>query len=214
MNTPNHVEEPVRPETSQDRMADTPHSVGAPFHGFQSLRGMKQSSRYGILLYLLFSPDHELSNDQILWIVYRQRKLSEAELLKAGKLALSLIENEVHRQRLKKEIRETHIRVPRITPSQIPEKRRIGIGYRDKGALRPLHQKFRDNSVSSYWDEDIMHLLPLDYETVGRWITADEVYSLVGVDLLSLSLASIQQNLISSSAVQPNLKIFRSGRRN
>lgn len=178
--------------SDQGRMADTPHTIGAPLQGFRSLSGMKQSSRYGILLFLLQSPEHELSEGQRLWIVYRSRKFSLAELLKAGKLSESLLTNEVQRKRMQKEISETHHRVPSLNPKQLPEKRRIGIGYRDKGALRPLHHR-RIIGERTFWDQDLLYLLPLDYEVKGKWLTADEVDSLVGVDLLNLVLLKIQE---------------------
>jgi hypothetical protein len=181
---------PVNSE--QVRMADTPHPVSAPFQGFRSLKGMKQSTRYGILLFLLQSSESfELSEGQRLWIIYRARKLSEAELLKAGEFSEKLLSDEVLRKRTKHQINETHVRVPSLNPKQLPEKRRIGIGYRDKGALRPLHHQRRIGEVV-VWSEDIQYLLPLDQIVEGRWITADEVQSLIGVDLLNLSLAQIR----------------------
>jgi hypothetical protein len=187
---------PVNSE--QVRMADTPHPVSAPFQGFRSLKGMKQSTRYGILLFLLQSSEsYELSEGQRLWIIYRARKLSEAELLKAGEFSEKLISDEVLRQRTKHQINETHIRVPSLNPKQLPEKRRIGIGYRDKGALRPLHHQ-RRLGERTVWSEDIQYLLPLDSDLTGRWITADEVESLIGVDRLLMSIAQIQSQFSES----------------
>lgn len=196
MDTPiSNSSDPV--QSVQGRMADTPHPVSAPFQGFRSLSGMKRSTRYGILLFLMQnSTAFALSEGQRLWIVYYARKLSEAELLKAGRFSESLSQDQVLRQRMKHQIRETHIRVPSLNPIQLPEKRRIGIGYRDKGALRPLHQR-RRLGVRAIWDEELpIYLQPLTYEATGRWLTADEVESLVGVDLnLVLSQIRIQSSV-------------------
>lgn len=191
MNTPIPRDANPRESIFQGRMADTPRPVGVPFQGFRNLSGMSEATRYGILLFLLWSPEHELSEEQVLWIVYRARKLSEAELLKSGRLFEKLASNEISRQGLKREIAETYSRVPRLYPKQIPEKRRIGVGYRDKGALRPLHRS-RALGERVFWDEDILYLLPLDYEAVGRWISADEVLNLVQMDHLNLALSTIQ----------------------
>lgn len=196
METP--ISESSSPEgySVQGRMADTPRSVGAPNPGFrQSSLGMRKSTVYGVLLFLLQHPDFELSEGQRLWIVYYARKLSEAELLKAGNTSLSLLSNELHRQRMKHEINRLHHSVPSLNPLNLPEKRRIGIGYRDKGALRPLHRP-RPEGERTFWDEDILYLLPLSYEVTGKWLTADEVSSLIGVDLLNLVLQQIQKQTL------------------
>ena len=192
-----HMDTPISREPDpegivpQGRMADTPRSLAAPIPGFLNLKGLRQSTRYGILLYLMQSPDYSLSNEQRLWIIYRARKLSEAELLRAGRFSDDLNSRQDIRKRMRKDIEETFIRVPRLLPKQIPEKRRIGIGYRDKGALRPLHQK-RILGERVFWDEDVQYMLPLTYTSVGKWISADEVVSQTGNDLLNLVLHTIQ----------------------
>lgn len=155
---------------------------------------MRESTKYGILLHLMQNPElYELSEFQRLWIVYRSRKLSEAELLRSGIISENLNSDGILRQRMKHQIRLLHIRVPSLNPINLPEKRRIGIGYRDKGALRPLHED-RKIGEPAYWSEDIQCILPLTNEEDGRWITADEVTELVGRDRLILSLLSINQN--------------------
>lgn len=195
--------EPRPVNSGQVRMADTPYSVSAPFQGFRSLKGLKRSTRYGILLYILQnSLLYDLSEGQKLWIIYYARKFSEAELLKAGKFSEQLSQDLTVQQRMKHHIRETHIRVPSLNPLQLPEKRRIGIGYRDKGALRPLHHQRRLGD-RIFWDEDIRYLLPLNVEVTGRWLTAEEVSGLAGVDHLSLSLAQIQVQFSSWSDYLP-----------
>jgi hypothetical protein len=169
--------------------------------GFRDLKGMRKSTRYGILLYLLSnSKDFELSENQRLWIIYYSRKFSEAELLRASDVSERLNSDSLFLLRMKKEIHETHVRVPSLNPLNLKEKRRIGIGYRDKGALRPLHQK-RDLGEISLWDEDIRFLLPLNFEIQGRWITAKEVSSLIGVNLLNEVLYQIERQTQSALAL-------------
>jgi len=176
-------------------MAETPRSVGAPKEGFTALNGVRESTKYGILLYFLSnSEEWPLSRGQVLWIVYRSRKLHESELLRAGQFSETLSTNSVVKQRMFKQITELYYRVPSLDPKRIPEKRTIGIGYRDKGSLRPLHEQ-RNIGEETYWDEDLLSVLPLDYKMEGRLITAEEVERLVGVDLLYLALNAIQNNI-------------------
>lgn len=184
------VSDPV--SLSSDRMAETPRSVGAPKDGFTDLPGMRKSTRYGILLYFLNnSTEWPLSPGQVLWIVYRARKFQETELLRAGQFCEQLSEDEKVRTRMFEQIRHTYFRVPSLGPKWIPEKRTIGIGYRDKGSLRPLHEQ-RNIGEEVFWDEDISYLLPLNQLIEGRWITAEEIKSLIGEDLLILALGAVQ----------------------
>jgi len=69
----------------------------------------------------------------------------------------------------------------------IPEPRRIGVGYRDKGSLRPSHKRGRDHGEIVFWSEDLPLLFPEDFEP--RFITAEEVCSL-GTNLEHLRLFS------------------------
>jgi len=182
-------QDPSDPASLPDRQdGRNPPPGNPPKDGFTELRGMRDSTRYGILLYFMRNSDEwPLSDGQILWIVYRARKLSLAELLRAGQFSGELIKDKQVFKRVFKQIKETYFRVPSLDPKRIPEKRTIGIGYRDKGSLRPLHQQRRIGE-EVFWDEDIAYLLPLNHKIEGRWITAEEVESLVGVDLLILAV--------------------------
>jgi len=202
---------PEGEDSIQDRMADTPRSVGAPMERYSKIQGMRESTKYGILLFLLQS-GHELSDGQRLWIVYRSRKFSEAELLRSAELSLRLLQDDILRTRMRWEIRKIHHSVPSLNPKNLPEKRRIGIGYRDKGALRPLHRN-RVLGERAFWDEDIQYLLPLTHEVTGRWITADEVVSLVGIDRLNLALTTIQ-SMYSNQLATLFSKLTWTGRSN
>lgn len=162
--------------------------------GYLAFSGMRESTKYGILLYLLQSSAFPLSSGQVLWIVYRSRKFSEAELLRAGLFAETLAQDEKVRSRHRRDIEKLYTRVPSLNPKRLPEKRTIGIGYRDKGVLRPLHQQ-RERGVESFWDEDIRYLLPLSYDVCGKWITSEEVKSLIGENLLYLAIQQAQKQL-------------------
>lgn len=64
------------------------------------------------------------------------------------------------------------------SPTQqfLREIRRIGVGYRDKGALRPSHSPREDQMVTpDLWVEDVEYLLRLDHPPLEDWITAQEV---------------------------------------
>lgn len=200
MNSPiSRSEPPDQVSTGEDGRHPLPGKRSN--QGFRGLKGMRRSTRYGILLYLLSnSKKFELSENQRLWIIYYSRKFSEAELLRASDVSERLNSDSLFFLRMKKEIQETHVRVPSLNPMTLKEKRRIGIGYRDKGALRPLHQK-RDLGEISLWDEDIKFLLPISYETKGSWITAKEVSSLIGVNLLSEVLYQIEKQTQSALAL-------------
>jgi hypothetical protein len=169
-----------------------------PKEGFTRVnKGMRESTKYGILLFFLTNQfQWPLSNGQVLWIVYRSRKLSEAELLRSGRLSLELTNSEQARKRLDNQIRRLYYTVPALNPKLLPEKRTIGIGYRDKGSLRPLHEQ-RGKEGVSFWDEDIVYLLPLDYKIEGKWISAEEVISLVGVEPLILATLQVQNQTLT-----------------
>lgn len=175
-----------------------------PRDGFtEKTKDMRESTAYGILLFFLNNTfDWPLSTGQRLWIVYRARKLSLPELLRAGQYSDLLISDEAVKQRMFRRIREIYFAVPSLDPKQIPEKRTIGIGYRDKGSLRPLHQT-RTIGEEVFWDEDIAFLLPFGHEIEGKWITAEEVESLVGRDLLILAIQQIQRQTFRSDQLYP-----------
>lgn len=154
---------------------------------------LDKAKYFGVLL--LFLSDRQrwpLSDDQIFWIVYQSRKLNELQLLKAGRFHQSVLMKETTFSRLRRDIEKIYLSVPSLSPKRIPEKRRIGIGYRDKGALRPLHLK-RIIGTESWWGEDIEYLLPIEVEK-DRFYTAEEVRSLTGENHLELALKSVREN--------------------
>jgi len=161
---------------------NTPHD--RPSYSGSRRKGiLKKSTFYGILLYILVEYREELTDQQVAGIIYYSRKLSIAELLKAGNFSSQLLKQPAILNRTRQEIeRVRRTQVPFLRTPQIPEPRRIGIGYRDKGALRPRHRP-RLVGERTFWDEDLSWLLPLDFEPEGKWITADEVQSLIGNNL-------------------------------
>jgi hypothetical protein len=132
-----------------------------------------------------------LHEDQVRWIVYFGRKLSDAELLKAGKLAKQLTQSELAQRRSASEILRIFHSIPLLRKTPIPIPRRIGTGYHDKGALRPRHKPRLPGNVT-FWSQDIPYFLPTEEE--GKWITSDEVFRLIGNDLLELIRNSHLQN--------------------
>jgi hypothetical protein len=180
-------------------MADTPHGITHPIHRQRSeKKPLKKSIYFGILLFLLREKPDRFSREQQLWIVNYARKLSDEEVFRAGRLTELLITEESKRIFHLRDISNVLSSVPWIEPFNAPEAVRIGKGYTDKGALRPLHKKGRENGETSVWDEDVFYLLPSSYETRGKWLTADEVQSLVGVDLLNLALSQIRSMTTNS----------------
>lgn len=175
------------------RMADTPRPVDPPVRVHKRSGKLKKSTYYGILLYLVTEFAESLSPEQRAWIVHYSRKLSIAELLKAENFSSKLRTEEQTLKRTQNEIERIRTRIPRLENLTTPEPNRIGIGYRDKGALRPLHER-REFGEISYWDEDVRIFLPYDQEIVGKWITASEVSCLVGEDLLELIARQLQEH--------------------
>jgi len=190
---------PRRRPVASEQDGRNPPLGSLPKEGFTRINGLRESTKYGYLLYFLKEQGTwPLSYGQILWIVYRSRRLDLSELLRAGTVAEELSKNEETRNRAHRKLRELYFCVPSLDPKNIPEKRTIGIGYRDKGSLRPLHQQ-RTIGEEVFWDEDIAYLLPLDHEIVGRWITAEEVSSLVGIEQLVLATLQVQNQFLKAS---------------
>jgi hypothetical protein len=142
---------------------------------------LKKSVYYGFLLFILQEFRVLLHPDQVRWIIYYGRKLSDAELLKAGKLSQQLAQSELVQRRSAREIVRIFYSIPLLRRTPIPIPRRIGTGYHDKGALRPRH-KPRLPGEETFWSQDIWSFLLTEEE--GKWITSDEVFSLIGNNLL------------------------------
>lgn len=196
------------------RMAETPvpdtlnrKRIGGEIQG----NNLKKERFAGLLIYIMSSRElwilELLSSDHRLWIKDFLGKVPEDLLLKSYSFAVKIHSNKRVRNSLRNEIvKELQTFRPRITPS-IPTPRRIGVGYRDKGALRPLHQK-RNVGAESFWWDDVKHLLPADVPPPENgFITAEEVLSL-GINpdhyLLVLQQVSVMASFETLSNFQGN----------
>jgi hypothetical protein len=142
---------------------------------------MRKSRFLGILIYILQKRKTllrgKVSVNQALWIQSMIANSSVDELHSASIFASSLHHSPRVRQSLQGEINRI-LRVDRTPPSYfLAEKRRIGVGYRDKGTLRPHHSTREETSVVFHLD-DVEYLLPLDHNLNREdWLTAEEVLS-------------------------------------
>jgi hypothetical protein len=136
----------------------------------------RRSTYLGILLYRIF---HETcSDEQKEYVAYFQSKLNFAEVLRAMRLCHSLTTNPVARKRLKPEL----WRIPTLGPRpHLREKRRIGVGYRDKGSLRERHRPVLPGELTLGSEAEIL----FGYHS-PQWLReghrkrADEVLSEIG----------------------------------
>lgn len=195
-----------RPLSRQD--GRTPRVVHPPLQRVRENPRLKKSTYYGVLLFILDKHRKDLGENQILWIIYFSRKLDESQLSRAIKIYRDLEQSESFFRRMSFDVERIRKNVPRLEPKKLPEARRIGTGYHDKGSLRPLHER-RNLGEYVVWDEDISYLLPLNYQIRGTWLTAEEVVELTGVDRLHLALnqvkvVGLQEVLQSNSTVQPD----------
>jgi len=168
-----------------------PPRARPPNSGIRKEAKLRKSVYYGFLLFILQDFRGLLHEDKVRWIIYYGRKLSDAELLKAGKLAHQLHSDELTQKRSAREIVRIFHSIPLLRQASIPIPRRIGTGYHDKGALRPRH-KPRLPGIDTFWTQDLANFLPTEEE--GKWITSDEVFSLIGKDLLEMIRNNLLQN--------------------
>lgn len=197
---------------SSRRMADTPHRADHPLQRRGRRRDLKRSIYFGILMYILRENSEQFTREQQLWIVNYSRKLFEEELLRAGNFTEKLFTDETVRQFHLKDIQRVRSTIPWIEPFNPPEAVRIGKGYTDKGALRPLHERGRLLSEIKFWDEDIPFMLPTNYTLKGEWITADEVKSLLGETIFGLVMMSLNQMVNPQERILSQLQMFQSRR--
>jgi len=200
--------------TFKGEMADTPHGADHPLEPFRKREGyLKKSIYFGILLFVLRRETDSFTAEQQLWIVNYSRKLSDEELLRAGKLTERLLNDEQSLIFHHKDIQRVRRTIPWIEPFNSPEAVRIGKGYTDKGALRPSHERGRQLSELKFWDEDIPFMLPTNYSQKGKWITADEVESLLGTPIFGLVMMSLNQMMHPSSGILSSLQMIQNRRR-
>lgn len=136
---------------------------------------LKPSTYLGMLLFL--SEQKQLVEDQLRFVRKLQGKLRFSELEKAIELCKKLKESPRSAARARVELERLTRECPRISSkSIIPEQRRIGVGYKDKGALRLSHED-HDAPSRSWWSEDIEFLL-LDKPEEPTWITSEQLFGM------------------------------------
>lgn len=158
---------------------------------------LRQSRWYSVLYWMLTTEEPEirekLSDDHKLWIKDLLSSIAIATLTTILNHAQEIENNPrirgSYKSHIQKELKT--FRTPKTV--QVPEPRRIGVGYRDKGSLRPSHKSGRDHGERVFWSEDLPLLFPEDFEP--RYITAEEICSLgTNLEHLRLYLSSLKYN--------------------
>lgn len=176
----------ITPEqVKQIRPAEPPRAVSRPQQdsGKPKSGRLKKSTFLGMLLYLQKSG--QLSEDQERYLLRLQGTVQEQELLAAIELLRHLVASPRSAARAKQDLEAARQRCPRLqAKSVLPERRRIGVGYRDKGSLRP---SARPSEVPGrmWWSDDLHPaLLPKFIPEEPRWITAEELFGTEGYEIL------------------------------
>lgn len=133
----------------------------------------RRSTRLGMLLYL--KAQGRLHPSNIEFLVKLQGKVRIQELERAVEVYRSLSVSKRAAARAERELQHV-IMTCTLTDakSKLLEQRRIGVGYRDKGSLRPSHEDHKA-PVRAFWSEDIAQAL-LSSPDEAQWIAADEFY--------------------------------------
>lgn len=162
-------------QVDETRPAEPPRAVSRP----SNERRLKKSTFLGYLLYL--QKIQRLSEDQERYLLRLQSTVQEQELLSAIELLRALVASPRSAARAEQDLRAVQSRCPRLqAKSVLPERRRIGVGYRDKGSLRPSH---RPSEIPGrmWWSDDLRPALLVIPEE-PRWITAEELFGSEGYD--------------------------------
>lgn len=160
------------PQTQDQRgMADTPRSVSRS----RKRKGARKSVQLGMLLIL--QEEGHLSQGQIRFLVKLQGRMKFEELLRAQELYLRIRRSPRAFARSVKERQEILRSTPSLSSKSFRfERRRIGVGYRDKGALRPPHRNWVVEE-RSWWSEDVPGLSSQSFNGgEPRWISAEELF--------------------------------------
>lgn len=162
---------PVEVRSIMLQPAEPPRSVPRASH--KEERRQKKSVFLGYLLYL--QREKRLGEGQERYLLQLQAKVNLEELLSAVKLMQALAQSPRSAARAEQDLKAVQSRTPSLpAKSTLPEQRRIGVGYRDKGSLRPKH-KPRPEAGVAFWSEDLP-LLEKNTPEEPRWITAEELY--------------------------------------
>lgn len=159
---------------------------------------LKRSTFLGYLLYL--QKNNRLVEDQQRYLLKLQSTVNEEELVASIELLRGLMQSPRSAARAEKDLQAVIQRCPRIpAKSPLPEQRRIGVGYRDKGSLRPLTRPSEEPGLM-WWSDDLLPtLLERNIPEEPRWITAEELFGMKGYDPIQelAMLAVLSQNLPS-----------------
>jgi hypothetical protein len=173
------------PQASESRTAP----LGIPTQLRLARMFRKRSTRLGYLFFL--QNQGRLSPGQHLFLMREQDQVRLEELHSAILLFEKLVASQRATARAKKDIEYTLNRTPHLDSKSVQrEQRRIGVGYRDKGSLRPKHE---DRLVlpRMWWSEDIAPALWTIPET-PRWLTTDEVFTGKGGSHILQEIALLQ----------------------
>lgn len=159
----------------------------------------KRSKYLGMLLFL--QETQQLTEDQLRFVRQLQGRCKFTELVTAIELCRKLKESGRSAARARVELERIRQDCPRLSAkSVLREERRIGVGYKDKGALKLPHED-HETPPRMWWSADIDSGL-LEKPEEPRWITSDELF---GMDRYSemqwLALHALLLN--SSSTRQP-----------
>jgi hypothetical protein len=150
----------------------------------RKLAGMRRRTELGYLFFLQYRGC--LSPGQWAYLMGLQKRVSSEELDSSIQLFGRLIKSPRSSARARKEIEQLLARTPSLNPKSIRrEQRRIGVGYRDKGALRLSHEDHQA-PPRSWWWEDIAQILHLS----GDWMISEQLLAeedLAKGDILSVS---------------------------
>lgn len=162
---------PVITRFNEKRSAETPRLITRP----PKEKRLNRSTFLGYLLFL--QRKHRLSEEQERFVIRLQSKASLQELAAAIELLTKLSKSERSAARAQSDLELAFERCGRIpAKSKSPEERRIGVGYKDKGALRPTH-KPREIAEDGWWSEDLAPALLVQPEE-PRWISSEELFGM------------------------------------
>lgn len=158
---------------SQDqtkRPAEAPHSVSRPL----TERRLNRSTFLGYLLF--HQRNRRLTEEQERFVIRLQSKVKLQELTAAIELLKKLSLSPRSAARAQSDLELALRKCGRISAKSItPEARRIGVGYRDKGALRPSHRPREESPDDLLWSQDLSPDLSIQPEE-PTWISSEELF--------------------------------------
>lgn len=145
--------------------AELPVTISQPRSSNKRAR-LSRANRLGLYLYTLAHFQTEDAQRQ--YVAYFQGRLNLEEVQKAMKFMHQLTTSPKIRARIQGQGFKFEIPFWRARPVH-REQRRIGVGYRDKGSLRPAHRPVLPNNVSLGSEA-----IALGFSTPPRWLLNGE----------------------------------------